>query len=649
MALFYIIVTALVVLAGYLYLRLNQATSKGYGAASATAASNPKSSWAASAGSAAPIAGNNTTLEHRKDVTVLFGSQTGTAEMFAKTLTREGAKLGVTIKVCDVESYETGDMENENLVILICATYGEGEPTDTMKDFHDWIMDDCRLVGEELEKVKYAVFGLGDRQYKYFCEEAIVMDRRFDELGAKRIFGLGCGDAGNGQLEEQFDEWCKDLWPAVGRALNTTLKENTEELVEPQCRIKYWEEAEAPLAFPKTASVLEPMQRLPVWVPVIRNEELLRHTEAGYSTRAIDFSISNTIISYQAGDHLGILPCNSDEVVAQYLHALSISDEEASRVFSLQDKKTLKNVFPARVSVRTALKWYIDLAGPPKKSTLRAFAHSCSDPAQKEELLRILRVGPEAQKEFSKLCGKLRNVHGFLRKFDTAKVPLSLFLELMPRIVPRYYSIATDLLATSTSVGTAVAILDGGLCTSMLAKLQVGDQVPVFVRKSHFHLPLRDKKRPVVMIGAGTGVAPFIGFIARRGVWMQKGAELGKAMLFFGCRRHDEDHIFEEYCTKALHEGHLSVLDVAYSRDQSEKVYVQHRMKERAAEIWEMLASGANIYVCGDAKRMAKDVEAELKRIVEVNGNMSRDEATEYIKNMETEERYLKDVWSSTL
>ncbi|CBZ28494.1 putative p450 reductase [Leishmania mexicana MHOM/GT/2001/U1103] len=645
MSFLYIVATVLFALAGYFYFQLNRQASGRYGAVSAT--TNPNGKKAPGVSDAA-ASGSDAVAKNEKEVTVLFGSQTGTAEMFAKTLTREGTKLGVPIKVCDVDCYEAYNMEYERLVILICATYGEGEPTDTMKNFHDWMMDECRSPGEELANVKYAVFGLGDRQYNYFCEEGIVMDSRFEELGAQRIFGLGCGDSGNGQLEEQFDEWCKDLWPAVGRALNITIKDNSEEPVEPQCRIKYWEEAEEPLAFPKTTSVLEPTQRLPVWVPIIRNEELLRKTE-GHSTRAIEFSISGTIISYQAGDHLGILPCNPDELVSQYLQSLGISDEEACRVFSLQEKRTLKNVLPTRVSMRTALKWYIDLTGPPKKSTLRAFAHCCTDPVQKEELLRILRVNPDAQREFAKLCGKLRTMLGFLRKFNSAKVPQSFFLELMPRIAPRYYSISSDLLATPTLVGTTVGIIDGGLCTNMLARMQVGDKVPVFVRKSNFHLPLRHKERPVVMIGAGTGVAPFIGFIARRGVWKQKGTELGKSILFFGCRRHDEDHIFEDYCTEAVHEGVLSALVTAYSRDQAHKVYVQHRLRERGAEIWEMLVSGANVYICGDSRRMAKDVEAELKRIVEVEGKMSREAATEHIRAMEKEGRYLKDVWSSAL
>ncbi|EPY19516.1 NADPH-ferrihemoprotein reductase [Strigomonas culicis] len=511
-----ILLAILLGIAGYFYLKLQQTADAGVPVQTTTVKKRPGANVAAAA--AAPAASK----AGEKEVVVLFGSQTGTAEMFAKTLAREGTKLGVPCVVRDVESYEYNRLDLERLVLLVCATYGEGEPTDSMKAFHDYVFDDARSPGEELANVKYAVFGLGDRQYKYFCEEGIVMDRRFDELGAERVFGLGCGDSGNGQMEEEFDEWRRDLWPAVGRALNITLKANVEEPVEPECRIKYWEEAEAPLPFPKTASVLEPTQRLPLWVDMVRNEELLKNTEGGRSTRAIDFNIKDTIISYQAGDHLGILPCNPDSLVDAYLSALGVSKEEADRVFSLQDKKTMKNVFPARVSVRTALKWYMDLAGPPKKSTLRAFAHCCTDPAQKEELLRVLRVNPESQKEFTKLCGKLRTIHGFLRKFDSAKVPLSFFVELMPRVSPRYFSISSDLLHTPTTVGVTVAIVDDGLCTTMLKNMKPGDRVPVFVRKSTFHLPLRYKDRPVVMIGPGTGVAPFIGFVQRRRAWKEK-------------------------------------------------------------------------------------------------------------------------------
>lgn len=637
MSILAILLSLVLVVVAYFYIQLQPAKRP---ASPATSGDRRVSGGPTTAAAAKPAAS-------KKSVLVLFGSQTGTAEMFAKTIAREGGKLGVPVQLRDTEDYEVSNLEDEQMVILVCSTYGEGEPTDSMKSFHDWMMSDCRENGEELKNVKYTVFGLGDRQYKYFCEEGVVMDRRFTQLGAKRIYGMCCGDTGNGSIEEEFDEWCTKLWPAVGSELGITIKANTEEPVEPECVIKYWEEAAAPLAFPKTASVLEPTQKMPVWVELISNTELLNGA-ADRCTRSIDFSIKDTIVSYQAGDHLGILPCNPDTLVDEYIKVLGLTTEEADKVFSLQDKVLRKNVFPARVTVRTALKWYLDLAGVPKKSTLRAFAHCCSDDAEKEELLKLLRVNPEAQKEYTKLARKLRTVGGFLRKFSSARVPLSLFLELMPRISPRFFSISTDLLDTPTVVGATVASVEGGLCTSMLMDMKPGDRVPIFVRKSTFHLPLRAKDRPVMMIGPGTGVAPFIGFIRRRQAWQKKNFELGPAVLFFGCRTMEEDHIYKQLSEEAVASGVLSAVDVAYSRMGAEKVYVQHRLKERRDEVWDTISKGGNIYICGDAKHMAKDVEAELLLTAQECGGMTAEAATEFLKKMEKQERFLKDVWSSS-
>ncbi|EAN79718.1 NADPH--cytochrome p450 reductase, putative [Trypanosoma brucei brucei TREU927] len=582
----------------------------------------------------------------RVDVRVLFGSQTGTAEMFAKTVTREGLRLGVPMKLADVENYRPSDLAGEKYVIIICATYGEGEPTDTMVGFHEWLVDDSRAVGEELSGVKYTVFALGDRQYKFFCREGITVDRRMSELGAQRFYPLGYGDCGN-SIEEEFDNWCHNLWPVLGRALSLVLKSNSTEPVAPECRMKLWgPPEEAPLPFPKLASVLEPTQRLPSWAPVKVNKELLSNA-TGRSTRLIEFDTSETVISYQAGDHLGVLPSNPSEMVNTYLRVLGVSEQESSQVISLQNRATGKNVFPCRVSIRTALTWYIDLAGPPKKSTLRAFAHHCTDPVEKDTLLKLLSTEPESVEAYGKLVLELRTVLGFLQRFKSMSPPLSFFLEMMPRIAPRYFSISSDSLTHPTSVAITVAVVEGGLCTNLLQQAAVGQNIPVFVRKSNFHLPLRAKDRPIIMIGPGTGVAPFIGFLHRRSAWLEKGNKVGDALLFFGCRRREEDHIYADFMEKCLSNGALSVRDVAYSREQADKVYVQHRLAARGKEVWEIISRGGNVYVCGDAKNMARDVERQLLDIAQKYGAMKEDEATALLEKLATDERYLKDVWTA--
>jgi NADPH-ferrihemoprotein reductase len=394
------------------------------------------------------------------------------------------------------------------------------------------------------------------------------------------------------------------------------------------------------------ATALEPTQKHPVWCAVVENRELLPSNPDGRSTRHIVFDINDTLVTYQAGDHLGVLPCNSDQVIDDYLKILRVSDEMRETVFSLQDK-SLKNVFSARVTVRDALKWYIDLSGVPKKSTLRAFAHYCTNPAEKDDLLATLRATTEAQEKYHKLLSKLRTVFGFLRKYSSCEVPIAIFLELMPRMCPRYFSIASDQLVQTKQIFVTVALVAGGVCTTMLKDASVGSRFPIFVRKSNFHLPLRAKNRPLIMVGPGTGVAPLLGFLHRRAAWKAKNNELGEAILFFGCRKEQEDYIYRDFLKSSVADGVISDLDVAFSRDQKEKVYVQHRIQKRAADVWRIISSGGNVYLCGDAKHMAKDVEAELLETIREHGKMGAADAAAYLDAMAKGERYLKDVWSA--
>ena len=577
-------------------------------------------------------------------VLILFGSQTGTAELYAKTLHREGLQLGVQNRLQDVEDYSHDSLVDETVVVFVVATYGEGEPTDAMKPFYDWLMDGERQP-DEMRNVKYTVFGLGDGQYKFFCQMGVHVDERMAKLGATRIFGLGCGDAGK-SMEEEFDTWRTQLWPSIGSSLGIVLKADTEEPLVPELKLKYVEVPPSSLPFPKAASALEPTQKLPVYGVVVENRELLQNCP-DRSTHHVAIDISGTLISYQAGDHLGILSCNTDAVVDSYLNVLKLDNEAANKGISLQDKQ-FKNIFPSRASIRTVLKWYVDLSGPPKKSALRALAHYCMDAKEKEDLLSLLRVNHEAAERYRKLQSKVRTVFGFLRKYSSCNVPIEIFLEVMPRMAPRYFSIASDQLSQPTQIFITVAVVADGVCTSMLSNSAVGDKIPLFVRKSNFHLPLRSKNRALILIGPGTGVAPLVGFCHRRTAWKAKGNELGEAMLFFGCRKAKEDFLYQDVLTDNLHRGVLSDLDVAFSREQEGKVYVQHRLIEKAKEVWRIISKEhGNVYICGDAKHMAKEVEEVLVNIVVKEGKMERAQADKFLEKMVVEERYLKDVWSA--
>ena len=231
--------------------------------------------------------------------------------------------------------------------------------------------------------------------------------------------------------------------------------------------------------------------------------------------------------------------------------------------------------------------------------------------------------------------------------FPSTKVPLDLFYEMMPRTQPRWYSIASDSLFHGKHVHMCLAVSDGGLCSAFMKDKTVGAKVPCFLRKSTFHLPSRDKKRPMVMIGPGTGVAPMVGFLYRKLKWQETGHELGSCRFYFGCRKQSEDYIYEDLMERCKEKGVISALRVAFSRDQAEKVYVQNLVAQDAKEIWEVVEAGGNIYICGDAKNMAKQVEDELVKILVNEGGMSKQAAEDKLNKMEKSQKYLKDVWTS--
>eukprot|EP00760_Papus_ankaliazontas_P000005 PhM_4_TR10002/c0_g1_i1/m.90412/K00327/POR; NADPH-ferrihemoprotein reductase len=578
---------------------------------------------------------------------IIYGSQTGTAEAYAKTLLQEARRNKIPCKIVDAAECVFDRLPTEKAVIFVLATYGEGEPTDSAREMHEWLFDADR-ENDDFSGLKYAVFGLGDSQYKHFCQTGREFDARLEQIGATRAYELGIGDADR-SLEDDFDLWKSSLWGTFAPIFGLTAVEDTNTPVEPTMAIDYPEGAQpAATPFPKMASALEPTQKQPVYARVAVNVEMLKGVE-DRSTRHIEIDVSESAITYQAGDHAGILPCNPDAVVADYANVLGLSDAQLDRVVILysREAKAKRTVLPAKVTLRTALKWYVDLCGAPRKSALRAFAHYCTDDSEKENFLSHLMVSEESTAKYHKLHSKVRTVHGFLRKYKSCKVPIDHFLEMMPRITPRYFSIASDQLRHGKRIHLTVALVADGLCTSWLTKLSPGDVVPIFVRKSTFHLPVRAKDRPIVMIGPGTGVAPLIGFMHRRAAWQEKKQVIGKALMFFGCRNSQEDYIHREVMEESLASGVISTLALAFSREGPKKVYVQHRIMEHAAEVNQVIADGGNVYICGDAKHMAKDVEETLVKILVQHGGMTEEKAKEKLNRMEKTDRFLKDVWTS--
>jgi NADPH-ferrihemoprotein reductase len=552
----------------------------------------------------------------------------------------------------------------------------------------------------------FAVFGLGDTSYKYYNKIAVDVDEWLGtKFASQRLVPIGLGDAKDPAQEDHFDTWKELVWDALDTQCSITLSEASR-VPRPLENVFVLEDDQtgestgaARLVYTAPPSHLEPSLKHPLMARVLQKRELLtrqptvkaagQHSihdgglSSDYSaavpgifgrscppfeesTILLEVSIEGSGIVYQGGDHCAIYPSNPKRIVDGYLDVLRVSPEDSEKLVKLctrvnaKARASLQNTLPGHVSLRLALAHYLDLAGKVRKSTLRQLAKFCSDEHERRvfnALIQSLSSSAGLREPKTPFFNdgseipdpsNFRIVLDYLNYFKSCTVPLANFFELMPRMQPRYYSIASDQLTHKSSIQLIIKMERGGLTSEFLAhSVNVGDFIPIFVRKSSFHLPLNAKLRPIVMIGPGTGVAPLLGFCYRRRGWLLKNNALGEAVLFFGCRRRTEDDIAAEFTASFLSGGELSASFTAYSREQDDKVYVQHLIAQHAAQLADMLLKrdGA-VYICGDASRMAKDVErALLDEVLVKAGGLSRHVAGAVLKRMEKSDRFLKDVW----
>jgi sulfite reductase (NADPH) flavoprotein alpha-component len=363
---------------------------------------------------------------------------------------------------------------------------------------------------------------------------------------------------------------------------------------------------------------------------------LLSGPGSAKETRHFAVSIEGSDLSYKAGDSLGVYPTNRPEDVDAILKALSATGEEPV----LLPKAT------APISLREALSSKLALSGPTRR-LVEAVAAKATDPESKAKLAGLL--APEAKEALAHWLDE-REFIDVLEEFPSAKLDPQELVTLMRKLMPRLYSIASSPRLHPREIHLTVAIVryqtNGrsrfGVCSTFLAdRVAVGKTpTPVFVSDSHFGLP-EDPSKDAIMVGPGTGVAPFRAFVQDRAA---QGAS-GRNWLFFGDQKRASDFLYESEWLEWQRKGVLNRLDTAFSRDQANKVYVQDRMRENAAELWAWIKAGAHFYVCGDAKRMAKDVDLALHEVIAAQGGMTPAEAAEYVKAMKKEKRYQRDVY----
>ena len=534
-----------------------------------------------------------------KTVTILFGSQTGNSEGLARKTSKLIAKTGARVSVQDMGEFSPEKIAEQSCLLIITSTYGEGEPPDNAKGLYEFLHSES---APSLERLEYSVLGLGDSSYPDFCQCSRDFDKRIGDLGGKRVAPMVEGDV---DFDDAFDEWLK----GVSEYLNS---------VGPADEVEAPKERDVP--------VIQYGKKNPFPAKVLTNRNL-NAEGSGKEVRHFEFSLEGSDLEYQVGDALGVIPQNCPELVEAVitkveLNPLEIVPLPGGGEASLKESLTVAYdirllnaaVFKKLLPVFENPSW-VSLLEKEKRVELNDFLWG-------RELIDILEP-----------------------RFKDGKH----FVSLMRKLQPRLYSISSSPNVHPDEVHLTVgavrykgqSLSRKGVCSTYLADRAGEGPVGVFVHHNQgFRLP-EDKGKPVIMVGPGTGIAPFRAFLEER----EASASPGRNWLFFGDRTAKTDFLYEEEVKRFSESGILTRLDTAFSRDQAEKIYVQDRMLEQAAEVWSWLKDGAYFYVCGDASRMAKDVDAALHRIVAQEGNLSDELAEAYVQDLRKAKRYQRDVY----
>merc|ERR1719297_426277 len=597
---------------------------------------------------------------------VFYGSQTGTAEEFAGRLAKEGARYGLKGIVADPEEENMEDLQQLTdldselgpcLAVFMMATYGEGDPTDNAVDFNEKLTND----GMELTGMKYAVFGLGNKTYEHFNKMGKFADSKLEELGAKRVHTLGIGDD-DANLEDDFITWKEAFWASVCQEFN--IEASSEDFNTRQYEHKILEEGDYKPEKLYTGEVARLRSYItqrppfdvknPYMAPIKVNKNI--HNEGSdRHCMHIEVDVEGSRIRYDAGDHVAVYPINDTVLVDKIGNLLDINLDQVFTLINLDEDSSKKHPFPCPTTYRTALSYYVEITALPRTHILKELSVYTTDAEQRAQLELMASTTAEGKALYQSWVGdSCRHIAHILEDMDTCKPPIDHILELLPRLQPRFYSIASSAKVHPTSVhicgvvveyGTSTGRTNKGVATTWLrdkvpppapAPMEGGSdgegdaeapapaypRVPVYVRRSQFRLPNRPAT-PVIMIGPGTGLAPFRGFIQERAWQKSQGKPVGPTLLYFGCRNKSKDYIY-----------------------QAEKRYVTHCLRESGEKVWDLLEQGAHLYVCGDAKMMAKDVRNIIVEICVNNGGMADKDAENYVKKLESQKRYSADVWS---
>ena len=536
-------------------------------------------------------------------LTVLFASETGNSKTLAKALVDKAAAQGIQARLADMAEYKTRGLKDEQDLLVLTSTHGEGDAPQTAVGFFEFLES---RKAPKLPQLRFAVLALGDSTYEKYCEAGKRIDRRLEELGAQRLADRVDCDV---DYEDAADAWIStviaDLAPAAQASVSAPVVAR----------------GDAP-----PSAVFD--KKNPFQAAVIDNI-VLTGRGSTKETRHIELSLADSGLIYQPGDALGVVPRNDPALVEAVLEKLSLSADSSITVKqgTISLGEALGGTFEITALTPRFLDHWAEITGSDELQALRA-------PDQKEARAAFLHN---------------HHILDVVGRFPAPGIDAAKFVAGLRPLQPRLYSIASSLAAAPDEAHLTVSTVRytlhdlprTGVASGYLAARTEADvTIPVYIQSNdHFHLP--DDDVPILMIGAGTGVAPYRAFMQEREA---RGAS-GRSWLFFGERNFRSDFLYQVEWLELIKNGVLSRLDLAFSRDAAPKTYVQDRLRRQGRDVYAWLEEGAYLYVCGDSAHMAPDVHAALTDIVAEHGGRDRDEAGAYLSALQRDRRYRLDVY----
>ncbi|WP_299792814.1 assimilatory sulfite reductase (NADPH) flavoprotein subunit [uncultured Shewanella sp.] len=551
----------------------------------------------ASAGQATPV--NVAETEPAQTITILYGSQTGNGRGIATELAAKAQAQGYAVNLASMSDYKVRQLKQETLLLAVVSTHGEGEAPDDAIELHKFL---ASKRAPKLENLNYSVLALGDSSYEFFCQTGKDFDERLSKLGATAIQPLVECDV---DYESAAEQWQQSVLEAVKPLIQTS--------------------GASVVSISPAAAGSEYSKQNPYTAEILVSQKLTGR-DSDRDVRHVEIDLDESGLNYRVGDALGIWFSNAEGLVDEILAKLALDGDTPVTVGkdsltlkqALIEKKELTQIYPGLVQGWAAL-------------------------SGSEELLNIVE-----DKKLTRHFVLNNQLADLVANYEV-EITVTQLLELLRPITPRLYSIASSQAEVESEVHLTVALVEDdhggttrfGGASQFLAQAEEGSEVKVYVEpNNHFRLP-ENPETPVIMVGPGTGVAPFRAFMQERAA---RGIE-GNSWLFFGNPHFEQDFLYQTEWQQYLKDGSLARLDLAFSRDQEHKIYVQHRIAEQGKELWQWLESGAHLYICGDAERMAKDVHQALLDVAVKFGGKTPDEAEEYFEGLRSAKRYQKDVY----